>query len=473
MSDPFDPYRAWLGICPEEDRNHYRLLGLRLFEESPEVIAAAAGERMADVEKLLGGERAELARQTLDRLAVAKACLLAPEEKAVYDDGIRRELAPSGGKPQASLAAMLLPVGLGVILVFGLVLWGSQWSRISGDAGPVASEAKTAMATVPAAPGATLPAATGPALLSPERRREPSQPPLSALASRTQPAVPVPAVAPASQAPPPVQSASGAPQGGGKLLVNSIGMRLAWIPVGEFGMGSPRSDPAAEPHEQPQHRVRIAKPFFLGACEVTQAEYGEVMGTNPSWFGSGGGAGAVAGGDSGRRPVERVSWEDARAFCRSLSERPEEKAACRVYRLPTEAEWEYACRAGGAGRFGFGDDEAATLDHAWVEGNSAATTHPVGQKRPNAWGLYDMHGNVWEWCGDWYEPGYYRQSPADSPGGPAAGSARVVRGGSFVNAAGACRSATRNFLEPTFRESNGIGFRVVCEVAGSSAGGFP
>jgi formylglycine-generating enzyme required for sulfatase activity len=171
--------------------------------------------------------------------------------------------------------------------------------------------------------------------------------------------------------------------------------------------------------------------------------------------------------------VERVSWEDAQAFCRSLSERPEERAACRVYRLPTEAEWEYACRAGGAGRFGFGDDEATTLDHAWVEGNSAATTHPVGQKRPNAWGLYDMHGNVWEWCGDWYEPGYYRQSPADNPRGPAAGSARVVRGGSFVNTAGTCRSGTRNFLEPTFQESNGIGFRVVCEVAGTSAGGFP
>jgi len=472
MSDPFDPYQAWLKIRPEEDRNHYRLLGIRLFEESPEVIATAADKRMACVEKSLGGEHGELARQILDQLAAAKACLLAPEEKAVYDEGIRRELAPSGGKAHPSLAAMLLPVGLGVILVFGLVLWGSRWSGLSRGAGPAAIEAKTAAATQPALPGATLPAASGPVSPSPERRREPSQSPPAALVSTTQPAVRAPPVSPPSQAALPLQAASVAPQSGGGSLVNSIGMRLAWVPAGEFAMGSPGSDLAAEPHEQPRHPVRITKPFYLGLYEVTQAEYAEVMGTNPSWFDPSSGARGTASGQSGRRPVERVSWEDAQAFCRRLSERPEERAACRVYRLPTEAEWEYACRAGGTGRFGFGGDEAAILDHAWVEGNSAAATHPVGQKRPNAWGLYDMHGNVWEWCGDWYEPGYYGQSPVENPGGPVSGSARVVRGGSFVNAAATCRSAARNFLEPSFQESNGIGFRVVCEAAGGRAGGF-
>ena len=425
MSDPSDPYRAWLVLRPEEDRNHYRLLGIALFEERPEVIVAAAQKRMAHVEKFLGGERADHARQVLDQLAAAKACLLAPQQKAAYDEGIRRELGPSGDRPPASLAAMLLPIGLGVILVFGLVWWGSRWSG----------------------------------------RREPAQAPVSASVPMAQPPAQVPAIAPAGPAPAPAPSAPATLQIGAGLLVNSIGMRLARIPDGEFEMGSPASDAAAEAHERPQHRVRIAKPFYLGVCEVTQAEYAQVTGTHPSWFGPAGGAGAAVG-DSSLRPVERVSWEDAREFCRRLSERPEERAASRVYRLPTEAEWEYACRAGGSGRFGFGDDEAAIDDHAWVEGNAAAATHPVGQKRPNAWGLYDMHGNVWEWCADWYEPGYYGQSPADNPGGPASGTARVVRGGSFVNPAAACRSAARNFLEPTFQESNGIGFRVVCEADG-------
>jgi len=117
------------------------------------------------------------------------------------------------------------------------------------------------------------------------------------------------------------------------------------------------------------------------------------------------------------------------AFCNRLSALPEEKTAGRIYRLPTEAEWEYACGAGSTTRYSFGDDPAGLRDHAWFEGNASSTSHPVGQKRPNAWGLADMHGNVWEWCADWYDEGYYANSPADDPAGPSERRDRVVRGG--------------------------------------------
>jgi eukaryotic-like serine/threonine-protein kinase len=141
--------------------------------------------------------------------------------------------------------------------------------------------------------------------------------------------------------------------------------------------------------------------------EVTQGEYERVMGTNPSHF----------KGDP-RLPVETVSWQDAMTFCERLSALPAERSAGRVYRLPTEAEWEYACRAGSTTIYSFGDSEGSLGDYAWYDSNSGSKTHPVGQKRPNAWGLYDMHGNVWEWCSDWYDGSYYASSPVDDPTGP-------------------------------------------------------
>jgi formylglycine-generating enzyme required for sulfatase activity len=212
-----------------------------------------------------------------------------------------------------------------------------------------------------------------------------------------------------------------------KLITSSIGMKLVLIPAGEFLMGSPPSDDDALPPEKPQHRVRITWPFYLGVHEVTQGQYRAVMGQDPSHF---------KGSDD--LPVESISWDDAIAFCNKLSEREGLKpcypsgagaqSGGTGYRLPTEAEWEYACRAGSKTRYGFGDTAARLGEFAWCRDNSDGKTHPVGQKLPNDWGLYDMRGNVGEWCGDWYEEGYYRNSPGADPLGPSLGTARVFRG---------------------------------------------
>ena len=206
----------------------------------------------------------------------------------------------------------------------------------------------------------------------------------------------------------------------GGVITNSIGMKMALIPAGEFMMGSPDSDPDAQDAEKPQHFVRITRPFYLGLFPVTQAEYERVMGINPSHF----------QGDP-NRPVEMVSWDDAQEFCLRLSALPEEEAAGHVYRLPTEAEWEYACRAGSTSRYYFGDSPQPLGDYAWWRANSDGATHPVGEKKPNACGLHDMHGNVWEWCADWYGPDYYSQSSPSDPNGPPSAVERVKRGGAW------------------------------------------
>ncbi|MCY2991291.1 MAG: SUMF1/EgtB/PvdO family nonheme iron enzyme [Planctomycetota bacterium] len=227
-------------------------------------------------------------------------------------------------------------------------------------------------------------------------------------------------------------------------ISNSIGMKLVLLPAGEFLMGSLDSDRGADANEKPQHRVQITKPFYLGVYEVTQAQYQKVVGSNPSHF----------KGES--LPVEMVSWDDAVAFCKRLSEVAEERAAGRTYRLPTEAEWEYACRAGSTSKYSFGDSEAELGTYAWYNKNSIKATHPVGAKQANAWGLYDMHGNVWEWCADGYGP--YAAGAASDPSGPGLASYRVDRGGSCYGATAICRSATRNWSSPSDRDS--LGFRL-------------
>jgi len=251
----------------------------------------------------------------------------------------------------------------------------------------------------------------------------------------------------------------------GKIITNSIGMRLVLIPAGEFMMGSPESEEGPRPGEK-QHRVRITRPFYFGAYEVTQEQYVHVMaknrqpeqvlkyltpearfyrlrGENPSEF-----SGAT-------RPVENVSWNDAVEFCRKLSLREG-----RTYRLPTEAEWEYACRAGTRTRYYWGDSDSASAmkDYCWQH-KYPQGTKSVGQKRANAWGLYDMSGNVSEWCQDGYGRDYYANSPTDDPRGASYGSSRVIRGGGWNSIAWYCRSAYRDSgsLE---HESNNLGFRV-------------
>ena len=240
---------------------------------------------------------------------------------------------------------------------------------------------------------------------------------------------------------------------------NSIGMKLVPIPAGEFVMGSPATEEGRASDEQ-QHRVRITQPFYLGAQEVTQFQYQQVMGTNPSRF------------KYGQYPVETVSWDDAVRFCHVLSALPEEQAAGRTYRLPTEAEWEYACRAGDTLKLYFGNTNTGMDEYAWYGDNSNSHTHPVGEKKANALGMYDMYGNVSEWCGDWYDPSYYQNSPPVDPTGPAdptgstMGYCRVFRGGSWGYPASYCRPACRSWTQQN-RPNSQLGFRVAAVLSAS------
>jgi formylglycine-generating enzyme required for sulfatase activity len=194
--------------------------------------------------------------------------------------------------------------------------------------------------------------------------------------------------------------------------------------------------------EKPAHEVTLTKPFYLGRFEVTQEQYQQIMGTNPSAF-------------KGRDlPVEQVSWDDAQEFCKKASEKTGQ-----TVRLPSEAEWEHACRAGTRTTYCTGDGEADLDRVAWYAKNSNSTTHPVGQKAPNAWGVHDMHGNVWEWCADWY--GDYGAETATDPQGAAQGQFRVLRGGSWYFVPRICRSASRLDWHYPGNRSNFIGFRVV------------
>jgi len=223
----------------------------------------------------------------------------------------------------------------------------------------------------------------------------------------------------------------------GASFTNSIGVKFVLIPSGEFMMGS--KDTGGDSDEQPVHRVRISRPFYMGIHEVTQRQWEAVMGSNPSHF---------KGAD---RPVEQVSWVDVQTFIGKLNDREGRN----VYRLPTEAEWEYACRAGTTGAYA---GDLASM--GWYADNSDNRTHPVGRKRANAWGLYDMHGNVWEWVGDWYAGNYYKNSPRADPIGPSSGSYRVLRGGGWNLNAALCRSADRNLNAPVVRYGS-LGFRLV------------
>jgi formylglycine-generating enzyme required for sulfatase activity len=231
------------------------------------------------------------------------------------------------------------------------------------------------------------------------------------------------------------------PQPGQRLTIPDLGLTLMPISPGTFQMGSASG---GDSDERPVTRVTISRPFWLGATEVTQRQWQAVMGNNPSNF------------KGENLPVEQVSWNEAMEFCRKLTER--ERAAGRlpegyVYTLPTEAQWEYAARAGTTGDYG---GTGRLDDMGWYTSNSGGSTKPVGTKQANAWGLYDMHGNVWEWCLDWY--GTYPGGSVTDTTGPASGSPRVRRGGSWWGTADNCRSAVRFGHTPGNRFAN-LGFR--------------
>jgi formylglycine-generating enzyme required for sulfatase activity len=256
------------------------------------------------------------------------------------------------------------------------------------------------------------------------------------------------------------------------FVENSVGMRLTVIPSGEFMMGAPDDELGSRIDERPVHQVKISTPFLLGVYEVTQAEYEKVTGVNPSYFSlSGPGKSKVEKLDVGRLPVEQVSWDDCIVFCEKLSALPEEKAAGRVYRLPTEAEWQYSCRAGSTGPFNTGASLGAT--DANFNGNFPYGDAPrgvylgrtsiVGSYKPNSFGLYDMHGNVAELTADRYGRHYYKESPAVDPKGPESGNDRVVLGGSWGTDAARCRSAFRR-SNATSGKAYYFGFRVACDL---------
>ncbi len=227
-----------------------------------------------------------------------------------------------------------------------------------------------------------------------------------------------------------------------KTFTNSIGIEFILIPSGEFDMGSP-SDEERYIDEVPVHHVKLSRAFYIGKYEVTQKQWRDVMGSSPSYF----------NGDD--LPVEQISWNDVQDFIKKLNE----KEGWNKYRLPTEAEWEYAARAGTITRYYFGDDEIKLRDYGWYDSNSGSTTHSIGQKTPNPWGLYDLHGNVWEWVQDkWHSD--YNGAPTDGSAWEGSGSFRILRGGSWGHQAWDCRSAFRRYAAPAYRNSN-IGFRLL------------
>lgn len=254
-------------------------------------------------------------------------------------------------------------------------------------------------------------------------------------------------------------------QEGAKVFPNSVRMRFVRIPAGEFSMGRSQSyreilrlttihfgvDRAIRT-EVPQHRVRIAA-FLMQTTEVTQQQWKDVMGTRP-WNNKGS---FVKEGPG--YPATYVTWNDAQEFCLRLG-----KMEGKTYRLPTEAEWEYACRAQTSTLYSFGDSPAEMPDYGWITDNAYSIgesfAHRVARQKPNEWGLYDMHGNVWEWCGDWFGEDYYQHSAEDDPRGPSDGTKRIIRGGSWRSSDTHARSTFRFGLSPSDAE-NDLGFRVV------------
>ena len=272
------------------------------------------------------------------------------------------------------------------------------------------------------------------------------------------------------------------------VITNSIGMKLVQIPSGEFVMGSPRNEAEREVRER-QHKVVISRAFLMGAYEVTQRQYNGLMKPDRprAVF-------TAQRGGGPDHPMETLLWQEAMDFCKKLSAQPAERKAGRTYRLPTEAQWEYACRAGTTTPFHFGNSLSATQanfngrypypvrtpDKKSPPGKYLRRTAKVGSYKPNAFGLYDMHGNVAGWCADWYDKDYYRDSPVKDPLGPPVGVLPtgfgrfylVVRGGCWVDDARACRAAYRHRGMPRNRYEL-IGFRVACDLARDTSTGPP
>jgi len=242
-----------------------------------------------------------------------------------------------------------------------------------------------------------------------------------------------------------------------KTFTNSIGMEFIEIPVGEFIMGTdciPNATPNCIENETPPRQVKIAEPFYMGKYEVTQAQWYAVMRTTPWYFNY-----EKVGSDTRQHPVEKVSWKDAQKFIKKLNKMEKNKDC--TYRLPTEAEWEYAARGSTKTEYFFGNTDEKLLEYAWCKNTTDKKTHLVGQLKPNFFGLYDIIGNVWEWCEDsWHNN--YRGAPIDSSAWKNNNGSGVLRGGSWLNNSSYCRSAAR-FGYGLVNRSSDTGFRLVCD----------
>lgn len=532
MAKEFDPYHRWLGIPPKEQpANHYRLLGLSLFESDPEVIRDAAAQRMAHVRSYQLGPHSALSQTILNELGEAKACLLDPEARAAYDQSLREQLAATEKRPRLEELFVeildsgpplvfppvrrrrrlsphkLVAVGaaIGSLVALSLVVWRfpssrvwevANWQEVKSAAG----DSTTARQKTDEPARAKQPrgvASTGPSSAAAEKS-----------AAKSPIAPPALAVAPFSAA----QAKEHQARWGEYLKVptettNSVGMRFVLIPPGEFWMGSgfkPEEEVAAFKKycsvveskwfesEYPRHRVRITKAFYLAAHEVTVGQFQQFVaetgyqtrseksdtkgayGTNVegkfgfcpdySWHNPG-----FEQGDD--HPVVCVTWDDAVMFCKWLSQKEGN-----AYRLPTEAEWEYACRAGTTTRYWSGDDPETLVEIGNVPDETLRAkfsdtsfgiqnsdgwsfTSPVGTYKPNPFELYDTSGNVLEWCADWWGKTYYAESPTDDPVGPDSGTERVCRGGDWLDQLSVARSACRFKWGPSTPTTH-TGFRV-------------
>ena len=504
MSGQFDPYHKWLAIPPEEQPpNHYRLLAVTVFESDPDVIDAAADQRMSHLRTYQTGKNAELSQKLLNEISSARICLLNPDQRAAYDEQLRASLveteltpledtaaplsaevqltnafetprvatAPAGAvgpavvqqrrpskRPRRWMLPALLSGGSLVVLVVIIAIVSSngdpqqqtaQGDTSSKDTPPPPSDGASKDKQAPYPDPDAAPTSRDDTKLPSDL---PDMPPTNDSGKPTDPPdsiEPMIPVQPKDSQPKDVKLPE-EPLAEG-TITNSIGMKLAYIPAGEFLMGSPEIEERQGADEH-QHRVRITKPFLLGVYEVTQQQFEKVMGTCP-WQGKD----RVREGPG--NPAVYVNWNDAVEFCRKLGAKEGVQ-----YHLPTEAQWEYACRAGTSTNYSFGNDQSKVAQHVRCSRNSYHIgenyAHPVGQKLPNPWGLYDMHGNISEWCQDWYAT-YSSEDIASDPIGPAQGKRRVLRGGSWNNEAPEVRSASRHSLAPV-RRNDVYGFRVAC-----------
>jgi sulfatase modifying factor 1 len=516
---PFDPYHQWLEIPPDEQPpTPHRLLGIAPDETDKEIIREAALQRNAFIRQFSLGEQGKIAERLLNEIAAARDNILAGNVQTAVETPLavetpiepvvekadpfagtpvstplfadRSPIAEPETQPMAAVWPIVQPakkprwqvlqeiwkrpavIGVSLVGVIGVfVLFISM--MFSGDADPVVSNtagrisAEMAVETA-AAEKAAIDKVVADKVVADKvvadkgvADKGVADKGVADKAAMEKAAMDKAAMDKAAmdkaamdKAAMDKAAAEKAAILAGDPITNTLGMTFNNIPAGTFMMGSPE-DETDRGAEETQHKVTITKAFYMQTTEVTQSQWKAVMGTEP-WKGK---DNVIEGANNA---ATYVSWNDAVAYCKKLSEKEG-----KTYRLPTEAEWEYACRAGTETRWSFGNDENKLGDYSWYKENAwdidEQYAHHVGLKKSNVFGLYDMHGNTWEWCHDYYGEDYYKQSLEQDPRGLARGSSRVLRGGSWVDYSRSTRSAFRLGGVADYRNFD-FGFRLVREL---------